>query len=382
MSARIGAGTYAERIGRAQEAVGRAGHAALLLGVGPELEWLTGYDTSGHERITLLVLPARGRPTLVLPRLELSAALAAPGPGADLVATAPWQETDDPYAHVTAALGPVAPGAHLLVSDSLKATFLLRLQAALPAARWSVASALVSPLRQVKDADEIALLRAAAAAADRTVGAILAGRLVGRTEAEVAKEVRDRLVAEGHDTAEFWIVASGPASASPHHDAAGAEIRAGAPLLLDIGGRLGGYCSDITRTAWVAGPEGIAPDDGFRAIHALVERAQAAGRAAVRPGVSFASLDAAARKVIEDAGHGPHFFHRLGHGIGLEVHEDPYVVETNAQLLVPGNTFSIEPGVYLEGVHGVRIEDQVLCTATGGESLNAFARELLVVSGI
>ncbi len=380
MSEGITAARYEERIGRAREALASAGHAALLIGVGPELEWLIGYPARGHERLTLLVIPASGRPALILPRLEVGAAMAAPGPAAGLVELIPWQETEDPIARVTARLGPA--GGRLLVSDALKAAFLLRLQAALPAAGWLLATGVLSPLRQVKDAEELALLRAAAGAADRTVEGLLRGRLVGRTEADVAREVRDRLIAEGHDTAEFWIVAGGPASASPHHDASERVIRAGEPLLLDIGGRRLGYCSDITRTAWVSGAEDVGPDDAFRRIHAIVQEAQAAGRAAVRPGVSFASLDRAARDVIEAAGHGPDFFHRLGHGIGLEVHEDPYVVEGNEALLVPGNTFSVEPGVYLEGRYGVRIEDQVRCTESGGESLNQAERGLVVVRGI
>lgn len=381
MSGGIGAARYGERLGRAQEAAAAAGHGALLIGVGSELEWLIGYAARGHERLTLLILPATGRPTLVLPRLEVGAAMAAPGPAAGLVDLAPWMETDDPFALVATRLG-AAGGGRMLVSDALKASFLLRLQAALPAASWLLATGIVSPLRQAKDAEEIELLRAAAWAADRTIEGLIAGRLVGRTEADIAREVRDRLIAEGHDTAEFWIVAAGEDSASPHHDVSDRVVRAGEPLLLDIGGRRLGYCSDITRTVWVSGGDGPGPDDTFRRIHGLVEAAQAAGRAAVRPGVAFQDLDRAARRIITDGGHGEHFFHRLGHGIGLEVHEDPYVVEGNAAALATGHTFSIEPGIYLEGRYGVRIEDAVRCTADGGESLNRADRSLLVVSGV
>jgi Xaa-Pro aminopeptidase len=377
----ITAQRYGERLGKAADAVGSGGQGALLIGVGPELEWLIGYAAVALERLTMLVVPATGRPTLVVPRLELGAALASPGAAAGLVELATWGETDDPFQLVARTLGPGAAGGELLVSDGLRAAFLLRLQAALPGARFRVASALMSPLRQRKDADEVALLRAAAAAADRTVEAMLRGRLVGRTEADLAREVRDRLVAEGHDHAEFWIVASGPNSASPHHEVSDRVVQAGEPLLFDIGGRRAGYCSDITRTAWVAGEEGIGPDDTFRRIHALVEQAQAAGRAAIRPGVALQDLDRAARAIIEAAGHGEHFFHRLGHGIGLEVHEDPYVVEGNTAPLEPGNAFSVEPGIYLEGRYGVRIEDIAICTPDGGETLNAVERTLLTVRG-
>jgi Xaa-Pro aminopeptidase len=297
------------------------------------------------------------------------------------VEVAAWGETEDPFALVARRLGVGAAGASLLVSDGLRAAFLLCLQGAIPGARFNVASAVVSPLRQVKDADEIELLRAAAGAADRTVEAMIAGRLVGRTEADLAREVKERLVAEGHDTAEFWIVAGGPNSASPHHDVSDRVVHAGEPLLFDIGGRRAGYCSDITRTVWVGGAAGIGPDDAFRRLHGLVEQAQAAGRAAIRPGVALQDLDRAARAIIEAAGHGEHFFHRLGHGIGLEVHEDPYLVEGNTALLVPGNAFSVEPGIYLEGRYGARIEDIAICTADGGEALNRVERTLLTVTG-
>lgn len=381
MSSGITAARYEERLGRASAAVGSAGHGALLIGVGPELEWLIGYAAVALERLTMLVIPASGRPTLVVPRLEVGAASAAPGTAAGLVALATWGETDDPFALVARTLGTPGATGSLLVSDGLRAAFLLRLQAALPGARFAVASALVSPLRQIKDAEEIELLRAAAGAADRTVEAVIAGRLVGRREADIAREVRDRLVAEGHDTAEFWIVAGGPNAASPHHEVSERMVRAGEPLLLDIGGRRAGYCSDITRTVWVAGAADQGPDDAFRRLHGLVEQAQAAGRAAIRPGVALQDLDRAARAIIEAAGHGEHFFHRLGHGIGLEVHEDPYLVEGNTALLAAGHAFSVEPGIYLEGRYGARIEDIAICTPTGGETLNRVERTLLTVRG-
>jgi Xaa-Pro aminopeptidase len=194
--------------------------------------------------------------------------------------------------------------------------------------------------------------------------------------------VRERLVGEGHDVAMFSIVASGPNSASPHHQPGERVVAAGEPLLFDIGGRRAGYCSDITRTVWISGPSGDGPDETFREIYDLVQRAQATARQAVRPGVTFESLDRAARDVIESAGHGEHFFHRLGHGIGLEVHEDPYLVEGNTDTVAAGTTFSVEPGIYLEGRYGVRIEDQVACTPDGVDTLNQAPRELLEVAGV
>jgi Xaa-Pro aminopeptidase len=277
----------------------------------------------------------------------------------------------------------VQPGAELLVSDSLRAAFLLKLQAGIPTARFGLASTVTSPLRQMKDAEEIALLRTAAHAADRTVRAIASGRLVGRTESDVAREVRERLIAEGHDEASFQIVASGPHSASPHHGAGDRVIEAGEPIVIDIGGRVGGYYSDITRTVWVTGgDEARGPDDTFRNLFAVLHRAQAAARAAIAPGVPCEAIDRAARDIIDASGHGEHFFHRTGHGIGLDGHEDPYLVAGNAAPLAVGNTFSVEPGIYLEGRYGARIEDIVACGRDGPDDLNQLERELAIASGV
>jgi Xaa-Pro aminopeptidase len=234
----------------------------------------------------------------------------------------------------------------------------------------------------VKDADEIALLRLAAQAADRVVGQIAAGRLVGRTEADVAREVRERLIAEGHDEAQFAIVGSGPNSASPHHEASERVIAAGEPIVLDIGGTVGGYGSDITRTLWVTGGDPAAgPDERFRHLFAVLHGAQAAATRAARPGTACAAIDAAARGPIEAEGYGEAFFHRTGHGIGLEGHEDPYLVAGNDLPLRPGMAFSVEPGIYLPGVYGARIEDIVVCGDDGPIVLNEAPRELYVVEG-
>jgi Xaa-Pro aminopeptidase len=376
----ISAARYAERLLRARAAVVESGASALLVGVGPELEWLTGYAAHGGERLNLLVIPADGDMAYVSPRLEAPAALAAPGFADGRVRVETWEETDDPYLLVPGLVPPPEP-LRLLVSDGLRAQFVLGLQAVLPGAGWGLASSVLAPMRRSKDAEEIALLRAAAHAADRAIERVISGTLVGRTEAEVAKDVRDALLDEGHDTAEFWIVASGPNSASPHHEPGDRVIGAGEPLLLDIGGRRGGYNSDITRTVWIAGEDGSGPDHGFRQIYELTAAGQAAAREAVRPGVSFEALDAAAREVITAGGYGDAFLHRLGHGIGLEVHEEPYAVAGNRETAVAGNTFSCEPGIYLEGRYGVRIEDAMVCTPDGGESLNEAPRELRVVSG-
>ncbi|HYI21007.1 MAG TPA: Xaa-Pro peptidase family protein [Candidatus Limnocylindrales bacterium] len=392
----IGAERYGERIRRAQERLPSEDAAALLIGVGADLQWLTGYGAQPLERLTMLVVPTNGKPKLVVPRLELSAAEACTAAGAGLVDLVSWQETEDPFALVARLLDDsdsrpeIQMGAlggawgrlgGLLVSDRLWATFLLRLQAAVPDAAFGLASTIVGPLRAVKDAEEIELLRRAAHAADRVVGQIGAGRLVGRTESDVAREVGERLVNEGHDVAAFAIVASGPNSASPHHEPGDREIRAGEPIVLDIGGSIDGYASDITRTLWVTGDEGTAPDGEFARLYSVLQDAQAAGRAAVRPGIACEQIDAAARQTIDKGGFGEFFIHRTGHGIGLEVHEDPYLVAGNDAPMAVGNAFSVEPGIYLDGRYGARIEDIVVCAADGPDELNQASRDLMVVSG-
>ena len=375
----IPAGRYGERLVRAAAATRSAGRAALLVGVGADLEYLTGYRAMPLERLTMLVVPAAGEPTLVAPRLELGAAeagLRTP------VRIATWLETDDPYALVGEAAGDAARRGELGVSDALWAMHLLRLQASIPAARFGSATPVLRTLRMVKDRDEIELLRLAAHAADRVVAQIAAGRLVGRTEADVAREVRERLIAEGHDTASFAIVGSGPNSASPHHEASERVIQAGEPIVLDIGGSLGGYGSDITRTLWVTGGDDRnGPDEAFRHLFGVLHAAQAAATMAVRPGIAAEAVDATARDLITAEGYGEQFFHRTGHGIGLEAHEEPYLVAGNGEPLEPGMAFSIEPGIYAVGVHGARIEDIVVCGPDGPDVLNEASRELYVVAG-
>jgi Xaa-Pro aminopeptidase len=237
-------------------------------------------------------------------------------------------------------------------------------------------------LRIVKDEDEVELLRLAARAADRVIAQIAAGPLIGRTEADVSREIRERLIAEGHDDAEFAIVGSGPNSASPHHDASERRLRAGEPVLLDIGGPFGGYGSDITRMLWLTGGEAAhGPDDEFLRLYAVLEEAQAKATRGVRPGLPAERIDAIARELIDGAGYGGNFIHRLGHGIGLEGHEEPYLVAANEEALAVGMAFSVEPGIYLEGRYGARIEDIVVCGQDGPIVLNEAPRDLLVVDG-
>jgi len=353
------------------------------------------------ERLTMLVIPARGEWSMVVPHLEVSPARLCPPAAAGDLPIVTWEEGDDAHALVAemvhAAAASAASAANeatepngsagraairVAVSDDLPARHLLPLRERLGDARFALASAHLRELRMIKDPDEIALLTLAAHAADRVVAQIAGGRLVGRSEAEVAAEVRQRLLAEGHDEASFAIVGSGPNSASPHHEASDRVIQAGEPIVLDIGGNLGGYCSDITRTLWVTGGDPArGPDERFRHLFAVLYGAQAAARRAVAPGVTPESVDAAARRPIDAEGFGEAFFHRTGHGIGLEGHEEPYVIAGNTEPLREGMAFSVEPGIYLTGAHGARIEDIVVCGPDGPIELNEASRELYVVNG-
>ncbi len=381
----VPAARFGERLAAARALVAERGLAAMLIGVGADLAYLAGYRTFPLERLTMLVVPASGPMSLVVPRLEAPGARGCPVASDGLVEVVPWDETDDAAALVAgrlAAGGPLDEGARVAVSERLWAMHVLALQHALPRARLVLATATLRELRMVKDADEVAILRAAAHAADRVVAQVAHGRLVGRSERDVAREVRDRLVAEGHETAEFAIVASGPNSASPHHEVSDRVIAAGEPIVLDIGGLLGGYASDTTRTLWVTGGDGAkGPDPEFMRIFELVRTAQAEATAAVAPGVPCERIDAVARDVIAAGGEGPAFIHRTGHGIGLETHEEPYLVTGSAEPLQPGFAFSIEPGVYHEGRYGVRIEDIVVCGPVGADVLNGSDRDLWVVDG-
>jgi Xaa-Pro aminopeptidase len=335
------------------------------------------------ERLTLLVVRREGPVSFVVPRLEAAKAGAiAPAAGGH-TEIVPFEETDDAAAIVARLLAEAgADGSRPIgLSNRLWAMHVLGLQRAMPAAKFEPASVVLRDLREVKDGDEARLLRLAAQAADRTVDATAAGRLVGRAEAEISREIRGRLIDEGHDLADFAIVGSGPNSASPHHDAGDRRIAPGEPVVLDIGGTLAGYLSDTTRTIWIAGDEAIEPEPEFRRVYELVREAQAQATAAVRPGVPAEQIDAAARGVIAAAGYGEHFTHRVGHGIGLEVHEDPYMVTGNATPLRPGMAFSVEPGIYLPGRWGVRLENIVMCGPDGGEVLNQSSLDLRAVRG-
>ena len=363
--------THRARLRRAASAAAERGVDALLITPSPDYAYLLGYSAPALERLTCLVIPVEGVPVLVLPRLEEPLARHGLGELVDELEIVPWDETDDPIRAVQALVGPAR---RVAIQDQMWARFALRLRAALDPAELVPAGSTMGELRRVKDAEEIERLRSAAAAADRAMLAITEERLSGRTEAEVSRHIRELLIGEGHDDAGFAIVASGPNSASPHHEAGSRTIDAGDAIVLDIGGTKAGYASDTSRTAFVGEP---AAD--FASLFAVLRHAQAAACEAVRPGVPAADIDAVARDIITDAGYGEAFLHRTGHGIGMETHEEPYIVASNPEPLVAGNAFSVEPGIYVRDTWGARIEDIVICTDDGGERLNTTSTELYLV---
>lgn len=340
----------------------------LLLSLGADLPYLTGYEAMPLERLTMLVVPVGGEATLVVPRLEAPRVTEHP----DAFSVLAWEETDDPVALVARLAAAPATAA---VGDQTWARFVLDLQAALPGTRFRKASEVTGPLRIVKDAAEIAALRAAAHAVDAIAGAMREQKFAGRRETEVHRELVDRMLELGHERANFAIVASGPNGASPHHEPADRVIGAGDVVLCDFGGTMHGYCSDITRMFVVGEP---APQ--VRDTYAVLVDAQEKAVRAATIGTSCEAVDAAARRVIADAGYGDSFIHRTGHGIGVEAHEEPYIVAGNDLPLAPGHAFSVEPGIYLPGRFGLRLEDIVVATPDGPERLNEAPRDLAVVA--
>ncbi|WP_020673475.1 M24 family metallopeptidase [Amycolatopsis nigrescens] len=362
------------RLDRARKAAADAGTDALLIAPGSDLRYLIGQAGGSFERLTTLVVPAGdGPPALVVPKLE------APGyadvPADDLgIDVLTWVDGDDPYRLVADRLG--KPG-RVAVSDFTPALHVLAMRTALGAAEQTLAGPIVRELRMRKDAAEIEELRQAGAAIDRVHARIGEWLRAGRTEAEVGADVTAAIEEEGHTHADFVIIGSGPNGASPHHDVSDRVIEAGDVVVVDIGGPLpAGYNSDSTRTYAVGEPR----DEDVAETYAVLQRAQAAAVRAVRPGATAERIDAAAREIITEAGFGEYFIHRTGHGIGLDVHEEPYIIAGNELPLEEGMAFSVEPGIYQSGRWGARIEDIVVVTADGVEPLNNRPHELIVLA--
>ena len=348
----------------------------LLLSVGADLPYFCGYEAMPLERLTMLVVPRDGDATLVVPHLEAPRVVERP----EVFDVVTWRDGEDPIALVADRLAGADTAA---VGDQMWAGFAVDLLAACPDLQLGRASEVTAPIRMVKDATEIDALRNAAAAVDRILADVQAGKmpLVGRTEADVAVQIARRIIDEGHQRVNFTIVATGPNAASPHHEAGQRVIRVGESVLFDIGGTMAGpdgvgYCSDIPRCVHV-GP----PASGFAELYEVLHSSHAAGVAAATVGTPCAEVDAAARKVIDDAGYGEFFVHRTGHGIGVEAHEHPNMVAGNDLPLAPGHAFSVEPGIYVPGVWGARLEDIVVATEDGPDPLNRIDHGLAVVDG-
>ncbi|MEV5506289.1 aminopeptidase P family protein [Streptomyces orinoci] len=361
---------YPARMERAVRSTIQAGMTGLIVMPGPTLTWLCGYRPVETERLTALLLVPGGKPRLFVPELERPDAEKAPG--AALLAITGWRDGEDPYAAIAGHL--TAPGRYG-VSDNTWALHLLGLQRACPGASFAALAEALPMLRAVKDAHEVARLAAAGAAADATYEEIVQLPFAGRRENEVAADLARLLRRFGHSQVDFTIVGSGPNGANPHHEAGDRVIENGDMVVLDFGGLLDGYGSDTTRTVHVGEPTAEE-----RKVHRLVREAQQAAFEAVRPGVACQEIDRVARQVITRDGYGEYFVHRTGHGIGVTTHEPPYLVEGEHLPLVPGMCFSIEPGIYLPGRFGVRIEDIVVCTESGGRRLNNTDRDMWIVS--
>jgi len=361
--------TFQSRLERARAEMARTGVDALILSLGHDLPYLTGYLAMPLERLTLLVVPRDGEASLIIPRLEAPRVTEMP----TVFSLAPWNETDDPVALAHKLLGAART---IAVGDQMWSRFLVDLLALRPSSTYVRSVVVMEALRSRKDADEIAALVAAGAAADRVAAQLHAGdiALVGRTEAEVSADISARLIAEGHQKVNFAIVAAGENAASPHHHAGDRVIQFGEIVLCDFGGTMNGYCSDITRCVYTGKPA----SDVAQAYEVLFA-AQSAGVAAGVVGAACEDVDRAARAIIETAGFGEYFVHRTGHGIGMEAHEEPYMVSGNSLPISAGHAFSVEPGIYIPGKWGMRLEDIVVATETGPMPMNKVNHSLVTV---
>jgi Xaa-Pro aminopeptidase len=378
-TARFDTDVYAQRLTAAATAAAEAGLAGLVITPGYDLRYLVGSRAQTFERLTALVLPASGEPTVVVPRMELASLKESAIPELP-VAVRDWVDGDDPYRLVADALGgaPTGPSGRLAVAtavtDAMPALHLLPLADVLGVVPV-LATDVLRRLRMIKDAAEIDALRKAGAAIDRVHARVPEFLVPGRTEADVAADIAQAIVAEGHSEVAFIIVGSGPHGADPHHECSDRELRAGDIVVVDIGGPYEpGYNSDSTRTYSIGEPD---PDVAWR--YAVLQRAQQAAVEAVRPGITAEQVDATARDLLAAEGLADAFVHRTGHGIGLSVHEEPYIVAGNDLTLEEGMAFSVEPGIYFPGQWGARIEDIVIVTADGALPVNNRPHELVVV---
>jgi Xaa-Pro aminopeptidase len=351
----------------------------LVVGPSADLTYLTGAHLRASERLSALVLPQEGPAWMIVPGFEASSLPGLP----EGVAVRAWGESDNPVRIVASVIGEsmhTAPGGANVtigVGERLWSVFLLRLQSELPRAAFTPASAVMTQARQVKTAGEIELLAKAGELADQAFLEMIQQPFIGRKEIEVAQQFADMLKMKGLSVAELPIVGSGPNSASPHHNSGERVIEAGEAIVLDFWGIYEGYYADCTRTVWT----GRAPAEGSEEerVYRTVAQAQEAGVQSARPGMTCEALDAVARNIITEAGYGEYFSHRLGHGIGLDGHEPPYLVQGNDVVLQDGMAFSVEPGIYIPGRFGVRVEDSVALVGGKAMRFNNTDRGIVVV---
>jgi Xaa-Pro aminopeptidase len=363
---------YPARVARVGQALADAHSSAMIVTPGSDLVYLTGYNAIPLERITALVIAPDAAPFLVVPRLEISTALASPfgDTGWDVHG---WGENDDPYAIIRERI-PSLNGA-VLVDNHMWAERVLTIQKEFPQASIALAAPILAEIRMRKTPYELDALREAAAAIDRVHARVAQVLRAGRSEADVARDISEMIIAEGHQSVDFVIVASGPNGASPHHEVSDRVIQLGDPVVVDIGGTMpSGYCSDCTRTYSVGDP-----GSAYRERYAALQLAQEKSTRAVSNGAISHDIDAAGRNELESHDLAQYFIHRTGHGIGLDTHEEPYIGIDNPTVIEENMVFSIEPGFYIDGVHGARIEDIVICTANGPESINKQTRDLVII---
>ncbi len=359
---------YRSRLAALQRAMNGAGLGPAVIGLSENLRYLTGFTDEPGERALFLLVPAEGEASMVIPELYADE-VEAHAPPASIHQ---WSDGEDPMAIVRRLADGVRGKGSVLVDDTLWAAFLLPLQKAFAGRRFGLASEVMAPLRACKERDEIEAMRRAGGFADRALESALSEPIAGSTERELAGRLETAMLACGADGIAFeTLVASGPNAALPHHRAGARRIGRGDVVVLDYGCRVDGYCSDITRTV-VCG----APGPKVEAVHDAVLRAHDAAVARARIGAPAEAVDRAAREVLTAAGYGPNFVHRTGHGIGLDVHEPPYIVEGNGEKLEAGMAFSVEPGAYFAGEFGVRIEDVVVVGEGGPVSMTEAPREL------
>lgn len=353
------------RLRALHEIMARTGTGLVALAPGSHMQWVLGFHPYPDERPCLLLVGPEGT-AFLMPGLN-----AADSRARSDIAFFEWADETGPAEALRAALAAIGAGAPGLVAldECMRADFALLLLGSLPdTTRHAFTTDTLGALRMCKDADEVAVLKRNAAIADGAVQAAFAAIRPGMTENQLADVVRAHFTAEGA-LPEFWIIGAGANGAFPHHHTGDSVIRAGDAVVIDIGGRIGGYPSDITRMAVVG-----TPPEGFGQVHAVVDKAVRAALAAARPGVPARVVDEAARKVIADAGYGEYFVHRTGHGLGIDIHEPPYITASNDQILQEGMVFSIEPGIYLPGRFGVRLEEIVVLRADGAEVLSGLSR--------